>query len=125
MEKVYRMYGIEGLRRGYVYNVIIVMYYVHKLVSKLLEINKKLKIVIASDHGEFLGEKGLYDHTPRGKNEPLQRVVPWFVVTSAKDIINLVMPIRYSKHANDCIKKVVKSFVLKEKIKALRRRYFQ
>jgi len=124
METVYRVYGIEGLRKAYLYNVIIVMYYVHKLISRLLGINDKLRIVITADHGELLGEKGLYDHTSRGKNDALLRIVPWFVVSSIKNI-NLNMPTYDVKHTNDCIERVIQFFILRERIKALRRHLFR
>lgn len=35
-------------------------------------------VVITADHGEFLGEYGLYDHPPI--SHPILRVVPWFNV---------------------------------------------
>lgn len=37
------------------------------------------KVVITADHGEALGEGGLYMH-PMGVNAPILREVPWFVI---------------------------------------------
>jgi hypothetical protein len=41
--------------------------------------------VVTSDHGEFLGENGNFDHHPGSKN-PLLLEVPWLKVENAKNV---------------------------------------
>jgi hypothetical protein len=70
--------GDEGLKE----------YYEENLRQALVSINDLIKylsgtIVISSDHGEVLGENGLYGHWPHSKNQIL-REVPWFVIKNNK-----------------------------------------
>jgi len=57
--------------------------YVLKNVQVLLENVDAEKVIITSDHGNLLGEFGLYDH-PQYVPIPSLKRVPW-VVTSARD----------------------------------------
>ncbi|KXB06244.1 hypothetical protein AKJ53_00910 [candidate division MSBL1 archaeon SCGC-AAA382F02] len=73
-EKIAKEYGKGELRNFYTKN----------LRSALVEVEKIVRlfpdksIVITSDHGEFLGEKGLYGHN---WNEEFLTEVPWFEVS--------------------------------------------
>ena len=78
MDAIRRIYGIYGLREAYIENLIIVLEHVAFLVKNLSG-----TIVITSDHGELLGEKGKFSH-PCGETEPILREVPWFKVKSVK-----------------------------------------
>ena len=53
--------------------------YVLREVQRLLEKTRWSKAVITSDHGELLGEHGMYGHPPK-KRYPELRLVPWMVV---------------------------------------------
>lgn len=73
-EQVARKLGEQELRRLYKSNLRIVLKYVARLISRLKE-----KIIITSDHGELLGEQGLYGH--RDYNDvPILFEVPWLEI---------------------------------------------
>lgn len=67
--------GTKNLRMSYTKNLDIVLEYVKELINSLPG-----RIVISSDHGEFLGEKGLYEHPPSLYDSKLLRAVPWLQV---------------------------------------------
>lgn len=67
-------FGIDVLRQAYEENLRIVLSYAAKLVQHL-----KGKIVVTADHGELLGEKGLYGHPPC-KRFPELIEVPWLEI---------------------------------------------
>jgi hypothetical protein len=71
MGKLWIKYGKEGIIRGYKEDLKLVL----KHVNKIIELYPKKKIVITSDHGERLGEKGNYGHG--GKREKVLIEVPW------------------------------------------------
>lgn len=75
-----RKFGINGLRRAYAENLVIVLSYVASLVPKLTG-----NVVITADHGELLGENGMFTHII-GYDDPILRNVPWFRVTGIKNI---------------------------------------
>jgi len=78
-----RLYGVEGLRILYVKNLHIALKYVSMLVRNLSQCRKNIKIVITSDHGEFLGEAGAYGHWPKSSRSVL-KIVPWLIVSRVK-----------------------------------------
>lgn len=49
-------------------------------VRRLAEASPGLRIVITSDHGEWLGEGGNFFHTDGDVNDPILRYVPWLEV---------------------------------------------
>ena len=53
------------------------------LVDRALKINPSAKVIITADHGELLGEEGLFSH---GIDHPLVRIVPWLRVQSVKKL---------------------------------------
>ncbi|QKQ98770.1 hypothetical protein GKQ38_04565 [Candidatus Nanohaloarchaea archaeon] len=65
----------EKLRELYRLNLYRVLKSVEELVEKVNHDN----IVITADHGEALGECGIYEH-PENLNHPKVRVVPWVEV---------------------------------------------
>jgi len=65
----------DTLKVAYRDNLKLVLSYVRDVVKHLSG-----TIVISSDHGELLGEYGLYLHPPE-VNYPELRVVPWLIVT--------------------------------------------
>jgi len=67
LRKVAKKIGIEGLRMAYEFNLRLVLIYVKNLLRYL-----DGKIIITSDHGEDLGEQGIYGHC--------QSYVPWLVI---------------------------------------------
>jgi hypothetical protein len=74
MDAVRRSRGDAGLRAAYQANLGIVLAVVGELLRYL-----RGRIVITSDHGELLGERGAYGHI-RGSRSPELLEVPWLVV---------------------------------------------
>ena len=64
--------------RAYLSNVEIALRYASIFLKEIMDMFTG-KIVITSDHGEFLGEYGLYLHHPNYEL-PQMCVVPWFEV---------------------------------------------
>lgn len=64
----------DQIIQGYKSNIDYVMKFVRKLSNKL-----DGKTVVTADHGELLGEKGLYGHSYGSKAKPV-REVPWHEV---------------------------------------------
>ena len=81
LDAVRRVYGVEGLRAAYRENLRIVLKYVAVLVHELSRLKPGAKIIITSDHGELLGEDGLFGHNV---DHPVTRIVPWFQVDMVK-----------------------------------------
>ena len=73
-ELVAEMFGDNTLRRFYLSNLEIALEEVSKIVKRCPG-----KIVITSDHGEFLGEGGFYEH-PTSYDFEILRKVPWLEV---------------------------------------------
>ena len=80
IDAVRRRFGIGGLRKAYAENLLIVLEYLTDLIPYLLG-----KVVITSDHGEFLGERFQFSHPCRSKHEVV-RCVPWFEVNKVKKV---------------------------------------
>lgn len=78
LEFVARKIGTDGLRRAYEDNLRIVLKYVSKLIKHL----RNGKIIITADHGELLGERGAFGHTPGipGERFPELVEVPWLEI---------------------------------------------
>lgn len=74
MDAIRRKTGDAGLRLSYEKNLKIVLENVKNLVGELSG-----TIIITSDHGELLGEKGNYSHGPNFI-DPLLKEIPWFIV---------------------------------------------
>lgn len=74
IELVEQKYGKKGLRKAYEDNLKTVLEEVAKVASRLPG-----KVVVTADHGELLGEEGLYGHPPRC-DTPYLREVPWLEV---------------------------------------------
>jgi len=75
-ELIARRLGVEGLRGAYEENLKLVLSYVGKLTSHL---KRRGLVVITADHGELLGERGLFGH-PSGMREPELVEVPWLEI---------------------------------------------
>jgi len=75
MEFVWREIGDEGLREAYTKNLLRVLRCTSDLIKKL-----QGKIIITSDHGELLGEDGLYGHGLPLPPHPKLIEIPWFTV---------------------------------------------
>ncbi len=73
-----RKVGIEGLKRAYLYNTLIVLEAVAKLVKDL-----DMRVVITADHGEFLGENNMFSH-PCNHGNPILKHVPLFQLKRVK-----------------------------------------
>lgn len=76
MGLIWLEYDEVGFIKGYVENIKIVLRYVKKLV----ELYPKKKFLIISDHGEWLGEKGIYGHFKTHRREFPTLLVPWFEI---------------------------------------------
>ncbi len=74
MDAIRRNQGKEGLRLAYKENLNIVLKHVVELVDAITG-----KIIITADHGELLGENGLYSHWPGSKNKLLLEI-PWLEI---------------------------------------------
>ena len=81
MDAVRRNFGNAGLRKVYKENLRLVLRYVADLISDLSGI-----IIITADHGERLGERKGYSHSPR-LSDPLLLEVPWFKVEKVRGIL--------------------------------------
>jgi len=64
------------LKQAYAENLGIVLEEVERLLSR---IPVQRKVVVTSDHGELLGENGMYEH-PSEMRHPLLNTVPWLEV---------------------------------------------
>jgi len=73
-ELIAKRIGIHGLRKAYEDNLNLALSYVAKLVENL-----RGKIIVTSDHGELLGEEGMYEHLD-GIRHPKLIEVPWLEV---------------------------------------------
>ena len=76
VELVAQRQGDEFLRNAYRDNLKLVLEEVKKMIGKLPG-----KVVITADHGELLGESGLYEHPPEFDNLKILREVPWLEVS--------------------------------------------
>lgn len=77
MEAVVEKYGAERLKNAYMNNLELALKEIkntfNRLPEKIVE-----NVIITADHGDMLGEKGIYGH---GHNEyPSLREVPWLEV---------------------------------------------
>ena len=77
-ELIARKLGVEKLRRAYEENLKLVLSYVNELVSYL---RREGLVVITADHGELLGERGLFGHPERVRVPELVEV-PWLEISS-------------------------------------------
>jgi len=75
MEMAWRIVGKKGLKKAYLDNLHIVLKNAQALCEKL-----DGKTIITSDHGELLGEKGLYGHGPPLPRHEKLLTVPWFIL---------------------------------------------
>jgi len=73
-----RVHGVRGLRRAYAENLLVVLETLTFVLDGL-----DGRVVITSDHGEFLGERSMFSH-PCGVRDPILTHVPYFVVKSVK-----------------------------------------
>ena len=71
---IWQKYGRQGIINGYINDLALVLSYIKRIVEK----NPDKKIVITSDHGEMLGERGKYSHG--GKRTKYIKEVPWFEI---------------------------------------------
>lgn len=88
-EFFYRSFSIREIQTMYELNLRFVLKYVSKLIRHLINLNPKLKIIITSDHGELLGERGELGHDVGG-NLSMRHlskliIVPWFIVLKPKE----------------------------------------
>jgi hypothetical protein len=89
MDATLRRCGVKGLREAYAENLKIVLSHIAYLASRLSG-----RIIITSDHGEFLGENRRFGH-PCGNYDPIVRKVPWFKITSVKRHLEPKQVLRY------------------------------
>jgi len=68
-------YGLDGAKQAYYENLEYVLEYVKELLPHLHG-----KIIITSDHGNYLGEGGFFGHERRRANTVPVRLVPWLEV---------------------------------------------
>jgi hypothetical protein len=111
MDAVRRIYGTEGLKEAYKQNLRIVLSSVAELCSKLLQQEPSRDIIITADHGESLGENGIYSHSYGSKN-PVLLKVPWFKVTKVKKSIQPPKTVKQNSKSR-----------LKDRIKKLKKRH--
>jgi hypothetical protein len=77
MDAARRKHGREGLMKAYEENLHVVLDQVVKLIDYMAG-----TIVVTSDHGELLGEKGRYSHFG-GSTDPYLIDIPWLVIEKA------------------------------------------
>jgi hypothetical protein len=83
-DKIALREGTQKIKEHYIENLKIALKNVAWLVEQL-----DGKIIITSDHGEALGENGLWGHAPK-KDLPVLKTVPWFEVYTVKKKVNKV-----------------------------------
>lgn len=76
IDAVRREFGDAGLREAYLANLDLVLGEARDLYSGIASLRPGCRMVITSDHGEFLGEEGYYAH-PCSSTDPLLRRIPW------------------------------------------------
>ncbi len=69
--------GIEGIRNAYKENLELALNSVKTFVEN---VESDKTVLITSDHGEFLGEEGLYGHGDNKPRKPPIVEVPWFKI---------------------------------------------
>ena len=95
MRMIKRIHGNSGLKEAYRENLRIVLRYVTQLCSKLLELKSSAKIIVTSDHGELLGEGGVYSHYEGlltyifPERRRVLSEIPWLIVEGIKLKSNL------------------------------------
>jgi len=72
--EIYMKYGKKGIIDAYIYSLREAL----KEVNKLIQNQKDKKIIVTSDHGELLGERGRYGHG--GLVNKLIMQVPWLEI---------------------------------------------
>ena len=72
LAELWLRHGHEGIIKGYTEDLKLAL----KCCKQVIENLPDKKIVITSDHGSLLGEKGRYGHGGRKYKELLE--VPWF-----------------------------------------------
>lgn len=78
MEYVLHEYDVETLRSSYKENLKAVLSETARLLNFLSG-----KVVVTSDHGEFLGENKNFSH-PCSSNHPILREIPWLEILKEK-----------------------------------------
>lgn len=74
VEEIKEKYSVDKLRELYMDNLRKALYSISELCNRL-----PLNVAVTSDHGEFLGEDGLYGHHSECERSILKRV-PWLEV---------------------------------------------
>jgi len=74
--KIWTDYGWDGVKKGYIEDMILVLKYAKKIIDKYP--NKK--VIVTSDHGELLGEHGRFGHITNKRFKEVVEV-PWFVAS--------------------------------------------
>jgi len=92
----------EELINAYDNTIIYTDYFLHQLIERLKKQNKKSFLLYASDHGESLGEHGLYLHGVPAKIAPKEQIhIPWILWFSEqykKEKLQLVEPTNKITH---------------------------
>ena len=110
--KILEEIGEEKLRDAYQKNLEIVLEEVAKLCSNL-----NGKIVITSDHGEFLGEDGIIGHNFPIES-PILREVPYFELREVKDKYKKKI-IRKDRETTSETKKITNKKEIKKRLRTL------
>jgi len=74
-QKIFNLRGWEGIRDAYTKNLNIVLGYVKEVVE-----HTEGNILITADHGELLGEDGMYEHNSYYPRRKENTEVPWLVI---------------------------------------------
>ena len=90
VDKFIRKYGIEMLPVAYAHNLLIVLAHAALLVDYIKKLKAEAKVVITSDHGECLGERGILEHP--SINLPCTREIPVFI----PEKVNVRLALKYS-----------------------------
>jgi len=106
------IYGKDAIKSGYLQNLELVLRYVTDLVEKI----PYGKIVITSDHGELLGEDGIYGH-PAWAKHPKLFEVPWLEIDKGKRKVREKFEGEEEKEEEEYSEKGEE--IIKERLKAL------
>lgn len=113
LSSIYAEEGWMGLKKAYQENLELVL----KSVKELLDKIPSGKIIITADHGEFLGEYGLYEH-PDKIRRPENTEVPWLEINKGKRKIKKDEKIKDAQQKTEETSKADEKLI-KERLKAL------
>lgn len=114
IEVVIHKYNTKVLRNAYKANLRFALVQIARLVKQLSG-----RIVVSSDHGEFLGENRCYAHPP-SSDSPILREVPWLVIEKKQaEIDPEIQMIEKTSETRESVDKQTDEDEVREKLRDL------